>query len=206
MRTAKIPGTKGIHSSTRGRRQAFLQTAATDAITDHAIDFLAEARERKQPCFLYMAYNAPHFPLHAPKELIDKYQKTYEKGWDKIREQRYQRMQKMGLVSKHWPLTPRSIVLPNRISDAQGLSNTRVPAWDSWMRSVVPIWLDVWPLMRPWSIQLIIIGRLIDDLEKSGELDNTLILFFSDNGASGEHVPFGFDIPREKTSSTKFPF
>jgi arylsulfatase len=179
---------------------------ATDAITDHAIDFLAEARERKQPCFLYMAYNAPHFPLHAPKELIDKYQKTYEKGWDKIREQRYQRMQKLGLVSKDWPLTPRSIVLPNRISDAKGLSNTRVPAWDGLDEARR---IDLARRMATYAAMVDSIdqniGRMIDDLEKAGELDNTLILFFSDNGASGEHVPFGFDIPPGENKFNKVP-
>src|SRR5437868_929234 len=59
---------------------------ATDAITDYALDFLADARKADKPFFLYLAYNAPHFPLHAPKEEIAKYAKLYEKGWDKVRE------------------------------------------------------------------------------------------------------------------------
>src|SRR5699024_11073426 len=55
---------------------------ATDAITDYALDFMEDSREKEQPYFLYLAYNAPHFPLQAHPEDIKKYEKIYEKGWD----------------------------------------------------------------------------------------------------------------------------
>src|SRR4051812_29468646 len=55
-----------------------------------------------------LAYNSPHFPLHAPKDLIDKYQKVYEQGWDAIRDQRFARMKKLGLIDPRWKMSPRS--------------------------------------------------------------------------------------------------
>ena len=62
---------------------------ATDSITDHALHFIDQARNKDDPYFLYLAYNAPHFPLHAPKELIDKYESIYRVGWDEIREKEF---------------------------------------------------------------------------------------------------------------------
>src|SRR5262249_49504383 len=84
------------------------QFYATDAITDYALDFLADARRAGRPFFLYLAYNAPHFPLHAPQEEVAKYAALYQKGWDAIRAERYERMGRLGLLGPGWPLTPRS--------------------------------------------------------------------------------------------------
>ena len=61
-------------------------------ITDYAIDFIDQAHQEKKPLFLYLAYNAPHFPLHAPKEVTDKYMSLYMQGWDKIRDARWKRI------------------------------------------------------------------------------------------------------------------
>ena len=82
---------------------------ATDAVTDHALDFLELARQTPaQPWFLYLAYNAPHFPLHAPPEEIAKYAHRYQVGWDQIRSERLQRMKELGIVPSHTELGPRS--------------------------------------------------------------------------------------------------
>ena len=74
---------------------------ATDAITDYALYFMDDARKKKKPFYLYLAYNAPHFPLQAPKKLIDKYTETYVKGWDRLRQQRFKKCKK-------WESSPRT--------------------------------------------------------------------------------------------------
>jgi len=168
---------------------------STDAITDHALDLLAGARKDAKPWFLYLAYNAPHFPLHAPKDDIDKYQAVYENGWDAIRQQRLERMRKMGLIGQDCPLTPRSLIPPNPVSSKNGWADKRNPAWDS---------LDAdrqKDLARRMAIFAAMvdrmdrnIGRVLADLKKNRELDNTLILFLSDNGACAEWDPNGFDV------------
>lgn len=169
---------------------------ATDAITDHALHFMGEARKKKdKPWFLYLAYNSPHFPLHAPKELIDKYQKVYEQGWDVIREKRFAKMKKLGLIDPRWEMSPRSPVGPNRVSDLNGWAPKQNPAWDT-----IPEDRRI-DLARRMAVFAAMVdqmdrnvGRVIQDLEASGELQNTLILFASDNGACAEWDPWGFDI------------
>lgn len=168
---------------------------ATDALTDHAVDFLASARKASNPWFLYLAYNAPHFPLHAPKELIDKYQKVYEQGWDKIRESRFARMAAQGLLDRRWRLTPRSVVGPNRVSTPNGWAPKENPSWES---LAADRRTDLARRMATFAAMVDQmdrgIGRVLESLKSSGELDNTLILFCSDNGACAEWDPFGFDV------------
>lgn len=167
---------------------------ATNAITDHAIDFVHSARNASRPWFLYLAYNASHFPLHAPKDLIDKYVSVYEQGWDAIRERRYARLRELGLVDKRWALPPRSIVGPNRVSDVNGWAPKQNPAWDSLEG---PRKADLARRMAVFAAMVDSmdrnIGRVLADLEANKELDNTLILFCSDNGACAEWDPWGFD-------------
>lgn len=167
---------------------------STNAITDHAIDFVGAARAASRPWFLYLAYNAPHFPLHAPKDLIDKYVPVYEQGWDAIRERRYARLRELGLVDKRWELPPRSVVGPNRVSDVNGWAPKQNPAWDS---LEAPRKADLARRMAVFAAMVDSmdrnIGRVLADLEANKELDNTLILFCSDNGACAEWDPWGFD-------------
>jgi arylsulfatase A-like enzyme len=168
---------------------------STDAITDHALGFLRSARQPgSKPWFMYLAYNAPHFPLHAPKDLIDKYQRIYEQGWDAIRDQRFARMKRLGLIDPRWRMSPRSIVGPNRVSDVNGWADKQNPAWDT-----IPGDRRI-DLARRMAIFAAAvdrmdqnIGRVLGDIESKGELDNTLILFTSDNGACAEWDPWGFD-------------
>jgi arylsulfatase len=168
---------------------------ATDAITDHAIEFLEAARRGDKPWFLYLAYNAPHFPLHAPRNLIDKYQAVYEKGWDTIREQRLERMARLGLVDRRWKLTPRSIVGPNRVSTQNGWATKENPLWESLpadRRKDLARRMAIFAAMVDQMDTNI--GRVLGGLEARGELDNTLIVFCSDNGACAEWDPYGFDV------------
>ncbi len=141
----------------------------THAITDFALEFLDEATGGKDPFLLYVAYNAPHYPLHAPEEAVKKYDGKYDEGWDVLRKRRYEKQVKTSLFPKNWDLSPR----PDHI-----------PAWDSLSGSEKE-WeadrMEVFAAMVDLLDQNI--GRIIKSLEKKGILDDTLFLFCSDNGA-----------------------
>jgi arylsulfatase A-like enzyme len=166
------------------------QFYATDAITDHALDFLAESRQAAKPFFLYLAYNAPHFPLQAPEGEVAKYAERYKVGWDAIRTERHERMSRMGLLGPGSPLTPRSGYDGYHEEGPHGTN----PAWDSLpetRHADLARRMAIFAAMVDRMDQNI--GRVVEDLRKNGELDNTLILFFSDNGACSEWDPNGFD-------------
>jgi arylsulfatase len=177
-----------------GRTYPEGQFYATNAITDHTRDFLAAAGKQSNPFFFYLAYNAPHFPLHAPKDAIDKYMPVYDKGWDAIRERRFERMRAMGLIRKDWKFTPRSVIPPNRFNRQTGWAGKVNPAWDEIdadRRKDLARRMAIFAAMV--EIMDRNIGLVIEDLRKNGQLDNTLVLFFSDNGACAEWDPWGFD-------------
>lgn len=168
---------------------------ATDAITDYGLKFMDQARSESKPFFLYLAYNAPHFPLHAPKEDIDKYVPVYEKGWDAIREERHARMRRRELISAEWELSPRGHVtkVPERNGDSL-YYDQQIPAWDSLPADRR---VDLTRRMATYAAMVEIldrnVGRVIEDLRKNGELEETLVVFLSDNGACAEWDPLGFD-------------
>ncbi len=162
----------------------------TNALTDYALDFLQEARETPdKPWFLYLAYNSPHFPLQAPKSDIEKYAETYKVGWDEIRQQRLQKMKQIGILPEETVLSPRSQYWAWAKSDP-GVN----PAWTD-----VPEdrQLDLARRMAIFSAMVDVmdqnIGRVVSNLKKEHEMDNTLIIFISDNGACAEWDPYGFD-------------
>ncbi|MDA1068611.1 MAG: arylsulfatase [Verrucomicrobia bacterium] len=168
---------------------------ATDATTDYAVKFLQhhQKNEADNPFFLYLAYQAPHFPLHAPKELIDKYLPLYEKGWDKIRRDRWNKMRQLGLFTDVDELPPTS--------DA--------PPWHDEFANPVPLqkWDDLSDTQRHDQARRMAIfaammtqmdqgiGKVIQQLKDNGQFENTLIFFLSDNGANYEGGPFGSDGP-----------
>ena len=84
----------------------------TDAINDHAVRYIREHKNKKQPFFIYAAHTAPHWPMHALPEDIAKYKGKYDKGWDTMREARYQRQLKMGLIDEKWKMSPRDVKAP----------------------------------------------------------------------------------------------
>lgn len=141
----------------------------TRAVADFAIDFLEEAAETGQPFLLYTAFNAPHYPLQAPEDAVKKYDGRYDRGWDKLRAERYRRQVKSGLLSADCTLSPR----PGHI-----------PAWDS-LSDEERQWeadrMEVFAAMVDLLDQNV--GRLVEFLKQKAMLDNTLILFCSDNGA-----------------------
>ncbi|MBT6379313.1 arylsulfatase [Verrucomicrobia bacterium] len=141
----------------------------TYAITDYALEFLEEATSKDQPFLLYTAFNAPHYPLQAPEEAVRKYDGMYDRGWDVLREERHQRQIRSGLLPAKWKLSPRP---------------DHVPAWDS-LSEEERQWeadrMEVFAAMVDVLDENI--GRLVDFLKKKDVLDNTIILFCSDNGA-----------------------
>jgi arylsulfatase len=168
---------------------------ATDAITDHALDFLAGARRTPdRPWLLYVAYNAPHFPLHAPEADIAKYQALYAQGWDSVRARRLARQEELGVVPRDLALTPRSVIPANRFNQQTGWADRENPAWDSLpddRRADLARRMAVFAAMVDHMDRGI--GRLVAELRSTGQLDDTVILFLSDNGACAEWDPLGFD-------------
>ena len=148
----------------------------TDAFTDHAVAMLG-AHDGKRPFFLYLAYNAPHWPLHAPEEEIEKYLGKYSSGWSELRRLRRQRMVKMGLIPESWQLSPRD---PDA-ADWGKLDQDKRREMDRKM-AVYAAMIDRMDHN---------IGRLVEVLNTKGQLDNTLIFFLSDNGACHEGGTFG---------------
>lgn len=147
----------------------------TDAFTDHAMEYLETEKKRKDaaPFFLYLAYTAPHFPIHSPDEaLIARYEKIYARGWDTIRKERYAKMKKLGLVDASYHLTERP---------------ADIPAWENatdkktWIRKMA-----VYAAMIERMDQNI--GRLIATLKANGQYEHTMIVFLSDNGGCAENT------------------
>jgi len=150
---------------------------STDAYTDYALKFLDEKQPGEQPFYLYLAYNAPHFPLQAFQEDIDKYRGKYMKGWDQVRLDRYQRQIELGITDPEWDLPPRD--------DGAAGWHDPIPRWEDVDDK------ELWDLkMASYAAQIDRmdqnIGRVLDRLEERGELENTVIFFLSDNGGCAE--------------------
>ena len=136
-------------------------------ISDNAVNYIKEAGNK--PFFLYLAYNAPHWPLQAPKAEVDKYIDFYMQGWDVLRQARFEQQKAMGIISPQTVLQPRDY---------------RVPAWDSLSEDE----------KRSWAVKMSVyaamvnivdqgVGKVIKTLEEKNILDNTIIIFHADNGA-----------------------
>jgi arylsulfatase len=163
---------------------------STVAITDYALDFIDMAVQKKSPFFLYLAYNAPHFPLHAPKEDIDKYFDYYKRGWDVVRDERFKRMKQLGILEGNFDISPRGYVPKSNFMD----TTYQVPPWNILSTEKQ---LDLARRMAIFAAMVDImdrqIGRVLDYLKKQDVFDNTLIIFTSDNGACAEWTENGFD-------------
>lgn len=168
---------------------------ATDAITDHAVEFIETSQGTGSPFFLYVAFNAPHFPLQAPRDEIKKGLATYRQGWDKIRESRIGRMKDQGVVASNTVLSRRGHVtaVPDRNAES-AYYDRDIPSWGELSNARRE---DLATRMATYAAMVRImdanIGRVVDCLEMQGCIDNTLIVFLSDNGACAEWDPFGFD-------------
>ncbi len=168
---------------------------STNVFGDYALDFMRQGHESGQPWFLYLAFNAAHFPLGAPEEAIANYETMYrEKGWDAIRAERLARQKKLGLVPANLALPPRSVVPANFINRQTGWADKQNPAWNSLPADRQA---DLARRMAVYAAAVEImdanIGRVVAHLKATGEWNNTLICFLSDNGACAEWAPYGFD-------------
>ncbi|MFC2949159.1 arylsulfatase [Virgibacillus sediminis] len=143
---------------------------AEQNITDHV------SIRPDDPFFMYLAFGAQHMPHQVPEEYIEMYEGKYDEGWDVIREHRFEKQKEIGIIPEDAELAPRD---PN------------VPAWDSLnddQKKLYARFMETYAGFLTHTDEQI--GKLMDSLEEMGELDNTLIVLISDNGASfsgGEH-------------------
>jgi arylsulfatase len=147
----------------------------TDAISDQAVDYL-RAHQRDHagtPFFAYVAYTAPHWPLHAHDEDIAKYKGRFDAGWDALREERLDKLIASGILREHWKLSPRD------------------PTQPPWTKAEHKAWLA--RCMEVYAAQVDRmdqgIGRIVKALEETGQLEDTVVIFLADNGACAEDIP-----------------
>ena len=148
-------------------------------LADQAIKMILDAHVNapEKPFFLYYATGAGHAPHHVEREWIEKYKGKFDDGWDSYREQVFERQKEAGLLPSHTQL-------PERDQD--------VPAWDTLSddeRQLYAVFMEVYAAFITQTDHHF--GRILDTLEKIGELDNTIIMILSDNGASSEGGPVG---------------
>jgi arylsulfatase A-like enzyme len=149
----------------------------TDAISDQAVKYIrAHTKDHPgTPFFQYVAYTAPHWPLHAHEEDIAKYKGRFDAGWDRLREERLARLVKDGIIHPSWRLTDRD------------------PTQPPWTEAEDRAWLL--RCMEVYAAQIDRmdqgIGRIVQALEETGHFENTLVIFLSDNGACAEDIPEG---------------
>jgi len=148
-------------------------------LADRAVEFLSDLRnvDHDQPFFLYFATGACHSPHHAPKQWIERYRGQFDDGWDRWRERTHARQLDAGIVPPSTALSPRP---------------EWVPAWEDLRepdRAVAARFMECFAAFLSYTDEQI--GRLVDFLDQTGDLDNTLVVLVSDNGASGEGGPYG---------------
>ena len=142
----------------------------TDELGDNAAQYIDELTGKGDPLFLYVAFTAPHWPMHAPESTIAKYKDRYKAGWDALRAERHARQKKMGVVKTKWELSPRA---------------PEVPKWDD-----IPN--KDWHIRRMAVYAAMIdrldqnIAKIVAKLKEKNQLENTLIFFLADNGGCAE--------------------
>ena len=145
---------------------------STKNYTDHLLKWLEADKVDDKPFFAYVAYTAPHDPLHAPQEYIDKYKGTYDQGFDWLRNARYQRLKELGIISEDVERFPWNGVKWEDLSEEEQRKTARE--------------MEVYAAMIDYMDNQI--SRIFNWLEKSGKMDNTMIVFISDNGANGGSI------------------
>ena len=152
----------------------------TDAISDNAVGMIGEAVAQDGPFFMYVAYTAPHWPLHAPEEDIARYEGQYRGGWEALRTSRHEKLKSEGLVDEKWEISPRD-------SDS--------PPWDDVADTD---WEDI--RMAAYAAQIDRmdqgVGRILAALRAADVADNTLIMFMSDNGGCAEFLAEDGSLPQ----------
>jgi arylsulfatase A-like enzyme len=151
----------------------------TDAYTDEGLNFVREAAEEQKPFLWYLAYNAPHWPLRAKAEDIDKYRGKYQVGWDVIRQRCHQKLIEQGLIKDTWKLSPR---------------DSKVPAWETLsdkQKEEQGLMMATYAAMVDCVDQNV--GKIVKELKKLGVYENTLLMFLCDNGGSAEPSTTGIN-------------
>ncbi len=144
----------------------------TDEITNHAVRMIEESAAVGTPFFSYVAYTSPHWPLHAHKEDIEKYRGVYDGGWDELREKRYSNLKELGFIDDSWEMAPRD-------QDSFPWEEAENKEWESLRMAVYAAQIDRMDQG---------IGRILEALDSAGVRDNTLVIFFSDNGGCAEFL------------------
>ncbi|MEX0761507.1 MAG: arylsulfatase [Dehalococcoidia bacterium] len=144
----------------------------TDAITDRAVSMIRSASGQERPFFQYVAYTAPHWPLHALEEDIARYEGMYRGGWDSVRKSRHEQMKGMGLLDRKWDISPRD-------QDAPPWESVGDTDWEDMRMAVYAAQIDRMDQG---------IGRIMSALEEEGIAENTLVMFLSDNGGCAEFL------------------
>jgi arylsulfatase A-like enzyme len=166
---------------------------STTTIADHAIKYLKEhaAMHADQPFFAYVAFLSPHFPLQAPQEDIDRYRGKYDRGWELMRGERWQRQQSLSIVSGQLSVVEKDVGPPYFFADAyKTLGTGEVNLPEEWneltgeQKAFQATKMSIHAAMVDRMDREI--GRVVDQIRAMNALDNTLIMFLSDNGASAE--------------------
>ena len=141
----------------------------TDAVTDNAVRMINES-DNKEPFFLYVAYTAPHWPLHAPQEDIAKYEGKYRDGWDSVRTARHEQLKGMGILDPRWLISPRDEKAPNWV-------DVKHKDWEDYRMAVYAAQINRMDAG---------VGRIMAKLRELGIEQDTLVMFLSDNGGCAE--------------------
>lgn len=166
---------------------------STDAFTDHAMAQIDKAQEEGKPFFTFVAYNAPHSPLQAPRENVEKYYGRFREGWDVLRQKRFERLLKMGMIDERYVMKPAGGEVrrwDEMTPKFQALESRRVAAYAGMVDR-----LD-------WNV-----GRLLEHVRKKGLDENTLVIFMSDNGgdySNGDIETDHLAVPWEKEGVTPY--
>ncbi|MFF0817264.1 arylsulfatase [Rhodococcus sp. NPDC003318] len=155
----------------------------TDDLTDKAVSYIKDLRahEPDKPFFLYFAHVAMHGPLQAKESDIAKYRGRYAQGWDAVRQSRFASQLAQGLFPEGTEQAPRNVE-----------PGYDVPEWDSLtsaQQSRFAKYMEVYAAMVDSVDQSV--GRILDTIDDLGELDNTIVVFTSDNGGTAEGGPEG---------------
>ena len=163
----------------------------TDAIAANASQFVRDhARDHgEEPFFMYVAFTAAHWPMHARPKNMKKYEGVYDCGWDAIRAARYERVKQLGLVDPSWEMTPR---------------DAKSPAWEDaadkeWESALMQVYASMVDCMDQG------IGQIVGSLRETGRYDNTLIFFLQDNGGCAEGMGRGDEITYKADPGTIEP-
>jgi len=159
----------------------------TDEIAKHAARMIEESAASDEPFFSYVAFTAPHWPLHAPEEDIENYRGVYDEGWDELRKSRHAKLKEFGILDKSWEMAPRD-------RDSIPWEDAEHPEWESLRMAVYAAQID--KLDQG-------VGKVLEALDSTGVRDNTLVIFLSDNGGCAEFLaedtskpdPMEFDTP-----------